>query len=232
MQPDRLAFEQLPLELNFNIFSYLDVQDLATSERVNKNWSIFCKHRLVWKNLNLGNFNHVLQTVNFKEFLKIHAITSEKKLLETIQSFLKKIPVNNPHIQRLRIIYPFKNRCYMHIDYGDIVNCEEIVKKTYIFTRSLGDFQRKVRTIYLSSHDHENQEIDFDIFAPPIQNSCSILEIKHTLPIKRFLERKIEKLLLHKRHVDRMKRVAFETLIFTLFLLSYTCFFASHATHL
>ncbi|MEX1013425.1 MAG: F-box protein [Waddliaceae bacterium] len=216
-QPTQLAFEELPLELNFNIFSYFDVQDLATCERVNKNWSIFCKHPTAWKNLNLGNVGLSLRPENIKQYLMNNAITSEKKLQATVQSFLKGISVYEKKRKRLTVVYPFKSHCYMHIDYGYIINCEDIEEKKYIFTKSLGEFQPKERIIYRSTHVHDTGDID-DHFILPM-HGCSILEIRHNLPFKRMQEKKIERLLVKKHNTCRVKQIAYQTVILTLYLL-------------
>ncbi len=188
--PETFPFDSLPDELKLQVFSYLEVPDVASCSRVCIRWNNFCNQGIVWKALSLGNLNF-LRPENIKQFLSRHAITSEKKLLQKVDSFLKEAPLRQRSLSRFRVISPYKKECDMCIDYGHVADCDNIEEQVlYVFTKPLGEFTPAKHSISHSKHDHTSRELETP--TTPRHVNCSVLEINHNLPLE---ERQIERLL-------------------------------------
>ncbi len=211
--PEIFPFDSLPDELNLRVFSYLEIPDVASCSRVCIKWLHFCNRGIVWKGLSLGNLDF-LQPENIKQFLSRHAITSEKKLLTTIRTFLHDTPKGVR--SRLTVNYPFDDYSQLHIEYGyHVRNCGATHpenEKLYYLTKDLGRSMPMTHIFSGSLHDHGYTHVTVRSYTFRSQNPCYISEIQNNLPLSQLQSNKIKRMIKKKHTRDKTRSVALQTL--------------------
>lgn len=134
-------FECLPLDVNFNIHSYLNLHELATCCGVNKKWKKIASHNMSWENAAKLVKPKLPEGMKYKTYFDSRAVTSFDGIIRKLEKFLEGIPIDKKGRFTCQFLYNPKYNILLEVGVGKVSDEESIndLNETCVFLNKISD---------------------------------------------------------------------------------------------
>ena len=147
---------QIPEEMSFQIFSDLNINDLASACQVNKEWRRMASDNCLWKPF----FSTITipANENIKEWLAEHAVKSRDEILQKVKKFASDVSLSKRGF--FNCLFPFNPEYVVTAELGSgkfDPQSEPDVRKICIFVKKMPDDQENLYNTWKRHNERGEQ---------------------------------------------------------------------------